>query len=149
MSHHQNFSYTFAFTFFSVSAWWLITMPSAYQSEVDFKNHAISTLGTVEKIEVEEHWMSVPLGASYRKLEYTSTIQFETLEGKSATLSHSTSTRLKDKQVPILYNPTDPNQTRVGTEVNPKNTVYGHLLASTFFLTGSMYTFYLARRCEE
>lgn len=145
MTYYQNLSYTLATVLFSVSAFLLIKIPSAYQSEVDFKNHAISTLGTVQKTEVEQQWVPTTLGG-YSKATYTSTIQFENLEGKAATLSYSTSTRLENEQVPIVYNPTYPYQARVGTEVKPKNTVYGLLLASTFLLTGGMYTVYQARR---
>jgi hypothetical protein len=149
MTYYQNFAYILATTFFSVSALLLITMPSAYQSEVNFKNHAISTLGTVKKTEEHQYWSSGSYGTGQWTTEYALTIQFETFEGKIGTLSYSTSTPLKDKQIPILYNPTDPSQARVGTEVNPKNTIYIFLLASTFLLTGGMYTVYQARRYQE
>lgn len=150
MTYYQSFLYALATLFFSVSALFLIAIPSAYQSEIDFKNHALSTIGTIKKTEVEEYWAPLILGAGSLKAEYTSTIQFETLEGKTATLSHSTSTPFEDEQVPILYNPTDPNQARVGgTEVNPKNTVYGYLLASTCFLSGGICTLYQTHRCKE
>lgn len=144
MTSYQNFAFILVTIFFSVSAWLLIKIPSAYQSEVDFKAHAVSTTGTVKKTEVDQYWVysGSGTGAGQWKTEYTSTIQFETLTGEAATLSHSTSTPLGGKQVSILYNPTYPNQARVGTEVNPKNTVYGYLLASVFFLVGGIYTLY-------
>lgn len=146
MTYYQKFAYILASIFFGVSALLLVKIPFAYQSETDFKDHAISTLGTVKKIEVKQQYVPTGLGGGRLETTYTSTIQFKTLEGEISTFFDSTHSPVENKEVPVLYTPAYPYQARVGTEVNPKHTVYGLLLASTFFLAGGMYTVCQTRR---
>jgi serine/threonine protein kinase len=114
--------------FVAASAFLLSQIPSAYQSEIYFKDHAISAIGTVKQTTAESYWVSTGISAGYLKTEYKSIIQFETLREKTVTFS--TSSVYKDIQVPILYDPIYPNQARIGTAVNPKSIVYGHLIFS-------------------
>jgi serine/threonine protein kinase len=114
--------------FVAASAFSLFGIPFAYQAEVYFKDHAISAIGTVKKTTAETYWVNTVINGSYAQTSYSSIIQFETLKGKVVTFSSSSA--YKTRQVPILYDPIYPNQARIGTVVNPKSVVYGHLIFS-------------------
>jgi len=117
--------------------------PSAYQAEVYFRDHALSTVGIV-KDTTSGQSCSGGMGFGYScTTTYTSNIQFKDANGKLTTFSQSSicNDRCKNKQVPILYDPNHPSNARVGTEVNPSHVAKGWLIFVLLLLFSGIWVF--------
>jgi serine/threonine protein kinase len=114
--------------------------PDAYQAEVYFKNHALSTFGIVQYTTSQQNCYG-GMGFGYScSTTYTATIQFKDAHGKNIVFSNSSicNQDCKDKLVPILYNPNRLSNARVGTEINPRNVARGWIIFALVLFSGGI-----------
>jgi serine/threonine protein kinase len=114
--------------------------PDAYQAEVYFKHHALSTVGIVQYTTSQRSCYG-GMGFGYScSTTYTATIQFKDTHGKNIVFSNSSicSQDCKNKLVPVLYDPNHLSSARVGTEINPRNVARGWLIFALVLFSGGI-----------
>lgn len=118
--------------------------PSAYQAEVYFKNHALLTVGIIKNTTSHQNCYGPGMGFGYScSTTYTSTVQFKNTSGETITFSERSicSKNCKNKPVPVLYDPNQPSNARVGTEVDPNRVAEGWLIFVLLLLFGGIGVF--------
>lgn len=119
--------------------------PSAYEAEVYFKKHALSTVGIIKDTTSLRDCTGVGMGFGLScRTTYTSTVQFRnSINGRTTTFSESSicSRNCKNKPVPVLYDPDRPTNVRVGTKVSPMSVASGWMIFVLLLLFGGIWIF--------
>jgi serine/threonine protein kinase len=114
--------------------------PDAYQAEVYFKNHALSTVGIVQYTTSQRSCSEAASFAYSCNTNYTASIQFKDTYGKNTMFTNSSicSRDCKDKLVPVLYDSNNPSNARVGTQINPRNVARGWIIFALVLFSGGI-----------
>ncbi len=128
----------------------LIQIPSLFKAEVDFKSKAISASGTVTEVKTKESFVTSGLN-SYSITNFYATVRFQLHQGEHIeftarnvcedrlfTSAELIASDCIGENVPVLYNPADPEKARVSSAVNPTGIIIWAFILSFYLLIGGI-----------